>query len=333
MKYKLYWSIFLSHIFRPPSTLVVINFVQFILNKVLKNSKLKYTPVSLVISATKRCNFTCEFCFVEDYMNASVKHEGDLTEDQLNEILKSDFGKRALRVGFLGGEPFLNKDIFKFIEIVSYNRKICTIVTNSSPLKNEILVKLLSSPLDALGLSLYENNYEDVKRVAVALNNKKAYWIQTVISNTTISKMESIIVFCLSIGCNKLIFDNYYPKTKNRIDLVVFDDNTDYIRQKEILKKRYKNKIDITWVPLVSRKDPILKKCLLPFSYVQIDNEGIMGPCCVRAPESKYGSIFDENSWNKNEIVEIRNSLLKADLKVHPDCRYCQCLSDDLYNI
>lgn len=333
MRLKFYLKIIWARLFSLPRLNVLFNLFAFQLSKMMKISKLNYYPISLVVSATKRCNFTCEFCFVENYMNESEGQSGDLSFEDLNQILKTPYGEKALRIGFLGGEPFLNKNIFEYFEMLNSMNKIITVVTNSSILKGEILNKLIHAKVDAIGLSLYDNNVEDVRRVSLALRGRKVFWIQTIINSENYRKMESVINFCLNVGCESLIFDNYYPKTDERVSLTLFDDNENYKSERLRLKKIYKNKINITWVPLVQR-NIFHKKCQLPFSYIQVDNEGTIGPCCVRAPEKKYGNIFDKVGWNNDEMSSVRNGLRSDSIAdLHPDCRYCQCLSDDLYNI
>ena len=120
-------------------------------------------------------------------MAESPGKEGDLTPEELNKILETDAAKAALRIGFLGGEPFLNKNIFEYIEILHKKRKVTSVVTNSALLKGEMLEKLKVSSLDVLGLSLYDNNREDIKRVAAAIKGKKRFWMQSVIDSTTVS--------------------------------------------------------------------------------------------------------------------------------------------------
>lgn len=106
MKISLYFYVFLRFLKNPPEFKVIINFLKFQLNKWTKETRVNFHPVSIIISATKRCNFACEFCFVETYMAESPGKEGDLSFEELAKILDTDAAKAALRIGFLGGEPF-----------------------------------------------------------------------------------------------------------------------------------------------------------------------------------------------------------------------------------
>lgn len=333
MRRSLYLSVLFRMLRNPPSFGVLFNFLKFQVNKLFKNTKVNFQPISIIISVTKRCNFSCEFCFVEDYMNESKGTSGDLEHDDFFKIINSKEGKSALRVGFLGGEPFLNKNIFSFLYELNKRKKITTVVTNSSLIKGKILDQLLISPLDVLGLSLYDNNLDDVERVARACNGKINYWIQTVIDSKNLRKIENTILFALKVGCKQLILDNYYPKTDDRIEKTIFDDNEDYKKIRKELSEKYKKKLSITWIPTVARSLIKSKKCQLPMSYIQLDNRGNIGPCCVRAPDVSFGNIFTSESWNSKKIIELRESMYDKKTEPHDICKYCQCLSEDLYSV
>lgn len=335
MKYSLYLSIFFKMLKNPPPIGVIMNFLKFQIAKIQKKVVLNFTPVSVVISATKRCNFTCEFCFVEDYMEKSEGVSGDLSPAEFAKMLDSSYLKNALRVGFLGGEPFFNKNIFNYIKMLNKLGKITTVVTNSSLLKGAMLEELLKSPLSSIGLSLYDNNFDDVSRVAQALNGKKSYWIQTIINAKTLHKLEEVIKFAISNGAQHLIFDNYFPMDHERKDLVIYSDNEEYKTLKRNLIKKYKNKVAITWVPLIVRKSEEIKskKCQLPFSYIQLDNEGNLSPCCVRPPHKGYGNIYDEVGWNSANVISLRKNMLNLNKRPNRTCENCQCLVADLYDV
>lgn len=333
MRLALYWSVFLRMLRKFPEPRVILNYLRFRVSRWAGHTRLRHYPVSLVISTTKRCNLACEFCFVEKYMADSPGFAGDLTEAQYQALLNSPAGRHALRVGFLGGEPFLNKHIFRFIEDLHRRRKVTTVVTNSTILKGPLLEKLRASPLDALGLSLYDNNRDDIRRVTTALQGRIRFWIQTIVSSDTIAKMEPAIEFALSVGCPGLIFDNYFPKTPERLPKTLFDDNQEYLAERTRLRRKYGRAIQITWVPLISRAEPTVRSCRLPMSYAQIDNEGNIGPCCVRYPEKKYGNILEKDGWNSPGLVAIRRSLTDPRTAIDPTCRNCQCLTEDLYQV
>ncbi|MEK6579341.1 MAG: radical SAM protein, partial [Bdellovibrionota bacterium] len=168
---------------------------------------MNYTPMSIVIYLTRRCNYRCSFCYAKDVLDNHA-HDSDLTHEQLRKVLESPFGKNALRVGLLGGEPFLNSNIFAFIDTIKAHRKIMTVVTNASLLDDEKIKRLLKTRLDVLGVSLYDNNLRHVERVGRALRGKQKYWIQSIVSASQLNKAEELIRFALEIGCENIQLSN-----------------------------------------------------------------------------------------------------------------------------
>ena len=66
----------------------------------------------------------CDFCFIGDDLNPEKPKQYELTLEHFEKIRTSRFYKNALRLGLLGGEPFLAKDIFEILKILQKSRKI-----------------------------------------------------------------------------------------------------------------------------------------------------------------------------------------------------------------
>jgi len=320
---------------RPPHPRVVINYIKYHLNYLLKRTTLNHSPTSLVVYTTKYCNFTCDFCYTYDTLNNPEAKKFNLTNEQLTNLLNTTAGKRALRVGLLGGEPFMNKDIFQLIDTLKKHRKITTIVTNSSLLKGKLLEKLTQSKLDVLGMSLYDNNEDDVARVVKAMNqSKKMYWVQTIIMADDLDKMERTLEYAERIGCRNILMANYQPIYTGKTELTIFDDNKEYYEKVKALKEKYKNRdISISWVPVIPRK--IKKKiCKMPFSYVLVDSLGQLGACCFRPPgPEKFGNIFNDQDWNGNYYKKLRSNMFDNTQAPLDTCNNCENLACDLYKI
>lgn len=253
--------------------------------------------------------------------------------------MDTPFGRKALRVGLLGGEPFLNKDIFRIIEELKDQRKVITVVSNASLIQGEILENLLASRLDLLGLSLYSNNRQHVARVIQAIEGKVQYWVQTVVSSKEIHQLESIIDFCLSLGCRCLQLSNCVPTPSDQgmsEDLAIYEDNQEYLNEKKRLIRKYESSdIKIEWINLLPRDTRAPRACAMPFSYVHIDSAGSLGACCMRAPDEKiYGNIFrDRNVWNSEYYLKLRKSMLDSSIEPMDMCKGCDNLHRDLYRI
>lgn len=303
------------------------------LYKLFRNKlNIKHTPISLVIYTTKRCNFKCEFCFTYEDLNKPDWKSFELTNEGFQKILETNFGQQSLRVGFLGGEPFLNPYLFDFLKEAHKRGKITTVVSNASLIDNKIRDQLLEISPTMLGLSWYENNQEQIFSLSEWLSeNKKYFWVQTVIAADQINSMYEKLNLAHKHKIKNLIFSNYNPVYSGRVEKVIFEDNVDFIRMcKDIRKLASSFKINLT-LPQPIQKSPLKRNCQMPFSYVHLDSKGVIGACCFRAPNPKYGTVFDKNVWNLSSHHELRNTFLNTDFEPLKECRYCENFSRDLY--
>ena len=330
---NIYLRAALKLILRPPHLRVIINYLRYMFARLAPPMRVGFTPTNVVIYTIKSCNLSCDFCFIGDDLNPEKPKQYELTMEHFNRIRESRFYKNSLRLGLLGGEPFLAKDIYEILVILKKSRKVTTIVTNAMLLKGENLKKLQESPPTILGLSLYDENVEDVKRVFKAMDSKTIVWIQTIIEATNMNKIYEVLDYCREIDCKNLRMGNYYPTYGNGMEHVIFDDNEDFKRIKEDVNKKYGSEFNIDWLATVQR-DLKTKRCLQPLSYIPIDNNGEIGACFMRSPNKEvYGSIFDSDAWNNKANIELRTDMYARKDGCDSWCRYCENLGEDLYKV
>lgn len=314
----------------PPPFSVLKNTVLY---KLFPNSlAVMHTPISLVVYTTKRCNFKCEFCFTYGDLNKPDWKDFELTVDGFRSILNSSFGRQALRVGFLGGEPLLNPHLFQFLAEAHSRGKITTVVSNGSLINDTVKKELSQNFPTMLGLSWYGNNQENIFSLSEWLSeNKKYFWVQAVIASDEIALMHKKLELAKKNKITNLIFSNYNPVYSGKVEKVIFDDNSDFaLISKDILKLAKSFKINLT-LPQPIQRNPIKRNCQMPFSYVHLDSKGVMGACCFRSPDKKYGNIFEKNSWNSESHQELRSTFLNTEKSPLHECRYCENFSRDLY--
>lgn len=332
----LYISIFKKAIKRPPRLKVILNYIFYKIEMALQKTHLRCAPFSMVMYINKRCNFDCTFCYNQDVLNTKTVDAADMTFDEFLKIIHSPVGEKVYRMAFMGGEPFMNPEIFKFIEYASNQHKLTNVVTNASVIKGKVLEKLLASKLDVIGISLYDNNIEDVERLVTIFNKEKiTYWVQTVASAQDLNEIKERVLFCKKIKCRNLIISNYNPHFDGKDENVIFETNTNYIELERELRQIVQNTINIQWVnKLPVNRLEAKRVCRMPFSYVHVDNTGELGPCCFRYPEkSKYGSIFSKETWNTKSFKQLRRSLTGKDKELIEHCKKCENLSRDLYGV
>jgi radical SAM protein with 4Fe4S-binding SPASM domain len=101
----------------------------------------------LQIEPTTRCNYTCKFC--------SGRHlaQGDLELNKFHSII-ADFPdlQHILLQG--EGEPFLNSDFFKMLELAKTKQIKVFTVTNGSMFTPKIINKIIECQLDAINISI-----------------------------------------------------------------------------------------------------------------------------------------------------------------------------------
>jgi MoaA/NifB/PqqE/SkfB family radical SAM enzyme len=93
---------------------------------------------SLDIELTRRCNLRCDYCFVgwsRDWVT-------DLPREVAEQVIREGAGRFEL-LHFTGGEPFLCKSIFEFIELgLSLGYPKVLINTNGTRLSAEMIARL-----------------------------------------------------------------------------------------------------------------------------------------------------------------------------------------------
>lgn len=316
----------------PPRPGVLWNCVKYKFNQ--NKLSVDHAPISLVFYVTKRCNYKCEFCFTYSDLNKPDWEKYELNAEKFSELLKTDFGKKSLRVGFLGGEPFLNDELETMLGMAHKKGKITTVVTNASLVSDERLKTFFKNYPTMLGISLYDNNVEDVRRLSRALvEKKKFFWVQSVVEATNLEAILTKIEFAKENKIKNLILSNYHPGYSEQTNKVIFNDDKRFneisIKAIELAKKyginlTLPNPIDLTYKN---------RSCKMAFSYLHVDSEGDVGPCCMRAPNKTYGNLKNSNDWNKDYFKKLRSSFLQKESEPITDCRYCENFGRDLYDV
>lgn len=300
----------------------------------LGKKELLSSPSSAVLYINKTCNYSCGFCYNKEILNVAPLDQDLFTIDDLEAFLLSPHGKNILRVALMGGEPFINKNIFDLIRVCKENHKVVNIVSNGSLIKDEFIPKIKSSRLDAIGLSLYENNPEHIERLSRQFNQFKInYWVQTVIDGTKLQELEERLIFASKAGIKNFIISNYNPHFDEMFSKSVRADNRNYFATIKKLSKKYSKHMNITWPTILPHNNDnniAKKKCTLPFSYIHLDKAGTIAPCCYRYPKEEYGNLYKEDGWNSSFNKNLRENMLSNEEPIG-ECKNCENLYRNLY--
>ena len=129
-------------------------------------------PLTLYIELTNICNFRCHFCpesFTDFHKISGGKFKLDYSiySEVINELSENG-GIKTLNF-YMMGEPFVNKEITKFISYAkqkSVAEKLI-VTTNGSLIKENIYESICTSLLDYLRVSIYGFNEENQNQKSI----------------------------------------------------------------------------------------------------------------------------------------------------------------------
>lgn len=143
-----------------------------------KKCFLKGVPFEILIEITNKCNLRCIMC---GRTKNPPPSEGNVNFFLFQRILEEnrDYLELVLLHGL--GEPLLNPNIFKMIQLCHKLRVRTELSTNATVLSEEVCLRLLNSGLDAIIFSLdaaSKQTYEKLRKGAVyekTLHNTKLF--------------------------------------------------------------------------------------------------------------------------------------------------------------
>lgn len=124
-------------------------------------------PDMVQVNFTFRCNLACAMCSMYQQMKF-LEERGRRTEidsDTFRKVVRETSGLGVKNILFIGGEPFLRKDLF---ELVSYAKGLglnTVIVTNGVLLDGDNIKRCIDSGVDWLSISIDAASEESFKRI------------------------------------------------------------------------------------------------------------------------------------------------------------------------
>ncbi|MBI4690183.1 MAG: radical SAM protein [Nitrospirae bacterium] len=276
---------------------------------------------------TPRCNYRCSWCCA-GIPDGALQKGSDLTVETMRAILLFPFMRKAVRMGLIGGEVFLHKDIFTFIEMARKAGLVTSIFSNGS-LIADLSGDIYRSGLSFLGLSCYDRYYErlsaNIERYQSKVfgrANPPILCMQRIMTSENYRTSENIIRDAIQLHADVVFLQNYYP-VDNKTELCLYEDNLDYLSFKNEMGKKYGGKINIIFPGLLSRgENP--RHCRVLFQTLMFDAEGRAQMCCYTPPDEKYGNIMkDPNLWNSDIFMKLRMPFVDHTRPIHPICTNC----------
>jgi len=188
-----------------------------------------YIPKRCIIEIDYKCNLKCQSCYLwnENYRKIRGENKDVLSYEEIKQLQNKLFLSGVKRITYIGGEPFLSKNIINIAINAKENKLIPSIVTNGTLLTEEMIFNIVEKEIfNTIIISLDGNKnihnfirgksgvYEmvyDVLRLFQKIKNKKKaklpkVYIYSTISNLNIKYIEKIYKIAESVNANKLRF-------------------------------------------------------------------------------------------------------------------------------
>ncbi len=280
-----------------------------------------YSPISLEIELTKKCNQKCIHCWNESGNGSVIRLE------KLEEIVDEFREKGGQNLKLTGGEPFLHPSFFNFVEY-SKEKGVRNIeITTNGSLINEDNVKFLSKYINQLNISLHgateethnkitrSQNYQIVRK-AISLCND--YGLSPIINFTIMGKNKSEIEAMFKL----------FQNSKNRIRFNLLMQRGSGEKLEDISAEIFKLRKEIRYFGSLYSVE-LEKSGLYPQGYnkevesskfygcsalrtgMYLSSEGLVFPCNLAT--NPIGNIY-ENSisdiWRSENAKKIREIIL-----------------------
>lgn len=135
------------------------------------HAKVLHYPVKLTIDSGNICNLHCMLCPVG--RGDKGRRQLFMTFETFAKVIK-ECGRHVAEIDmFNWGEPLLNKDIFRMIELAKSFKLKVNISTNLNMFNDDICRRLITSGLDTLTISLHGGSQNSVEKYQVGNNFEK----------------------------------------------------------------------------------------------------------------------------------------------------------------
>ena len=308
------------------------------------------SPFLVALNLTKRCNLSCEHC----YLDAEILKNGS-TDELSTDELKKAIDEIALvgpecMIVLTGGEPLLRSDIEELASHASKLGLMVVVGSNGLTLTRKRVKSLQAAGVAGIGLSIdsldpeVHDNFRGRRgawlKTMTAIDNCKAeglaFQIHFSVTDHTAHEIDDMIDFAKSCGALVLnvfflvctgrgekytdISVENYDKVLKRVVEAAHDEKQLMVRAKCAPHfKRLALELDPEW-PITMAHGYEAGGCIAGTRYARITPEGDVTPCPFM--ENSGGSIREQSFadiWNDADVFnELRN------LKLEGRCGVCE---------
>lgn len=292
-------------------------------------------PLILNIDPSSGCNFKCFFCPTgnpELLKSQNIKNL-ILKEDLFLKFVNSikEFDKNIRRVNlYKFGEPFLNKNLEKFVQILNETRKVDEIstTTNASLMFKDRSKKIIEAGLTHINISVEHVSNSGYKKITKVYDNYQQvkenifnfYELKNKINPNL--KMKLKIANTNLTGAEIKEFEKTFSDYCDYINVEYLHNWNDVTKQDQSFNQDFKSEFSIDGVS----KNEYVKICSEPFFYMGVHADGLVSCCVPDWSQSMIIGNLQENTlkeiWNSDKLNKIRLEQIK-NRKLNSICKNC----------
>jgi len=287
-------------------------------------------PPVLTIEPTNQCNLKCPLCTTgSGEMERPVGKMNLETYKKIIEHLGKDIFFMLI---YHQGEPYINEDFFKFVELAKEHNIYVTTSTNGHYFTDKNITKTLNSGLDSLIISLDGITQESYEKYRVGgqldrvldgtarlIDEKKRrklrkpnIALQFLVMKHNENEIPEVKKIAEQLGVDQLLFKNIEVRSLKEAQKWLPSENK--FRRYDFSGDKY----------IVKGIDK--KSCTRPWLSTLINWDGTFVPCCFdKIPDHPAGCIVDRDLisiWKGEVMNNFRRKILK-DRKSVEICRNC----------
>ena len=310
---------------------IVKTSASFLLSAVLRRPFVWGIPPVLTIEPTNQCNLKCPLCATGS--GDMERNTGKMSLKTFEKIIEH-LGKDIMfMLIYHQGEPYINKDLFKFVELAKQHHIYVTTSTNGHYFTDQNISKTLDSGLDSMIISLdgvTQNSYQKY-RVGGQLERVLSGTERLILEKKRRKMRKPIIAFQFlvmkhneheiqdakkiaeQLGVDRLLIKN--------IEVHSVEEAQEWLPAENKFR-RYNFNGNKYVVKSIDKKS-----CARPWLSTLINWDGTFVPCCFdkngKYPMGDINNLSEMNElWLGNSFMDFRAQLLQNRQSIDI-CRNC----------
>jgi len=289
----------------------------------------KGMPSFISVEPTTQCNLKCPQCFTTD--KGFTRPKGMLDSETFEKILQQASPFAFYLNLYFQGEPFLNKDLMRFVAKAKQTNLYVSISTNAHYLSSENINGIMDSGLDKIIVSLdgadaetyqeyrkggdFNKVIEGIKALVAAKKQKRRNHpfieLQFLLHKKNEAQLAQIKAFKKTMGIDKVAIKS--------MQLIHFEQAADWLPEEQ---SRY----TVSGDGSVHIKKELHNFCYRMWNSCVITWNGDVVPCCFdKNADHAFGNINDRNLkeiWNSQPYNDFRKKVFtqRKDIEI---CRNC----------